>query len=68
MRKIEFIANAENDQIKIPKKYLGQIGSNFKVIIVPNDSEPVVKKRRQLTAVQITTNDLVFNRDEANLK
>ncbi|OGB83887.1 hypothetical protein A3F66_02740 [candidate division TM6 bacterium RIFCSPHIGHO2_12_FULL_32_22] len=69
MRAIEFVANVEDGVIKVPKKYQAQLGDNFRVIILQEESSTAKKKsgkKRSLTAFRITTKDLKFDRDEAN--
>lgn len=69
MHAIEFVANAEDGMIKIPKEYQKQLGDKFRVIIL-HDASAVeakdVRKKRTFDAVRVTTKDLKFDRDEAN--
>ncbi len=69
MEAIEFVANAQNGIIKIPKKYLKNLPEEFRIIILIN-SEPIEKqkeaKKKQLTAIKIKTKGLSFDREEAN--
>ncbi len=69
MRAIEFVANAEDGVIKIPKEYQAQLGDKFRVIILQDEKFSETKKtrkKRTFDAVRITTKDLKFDRDEAN--
>lgn len=68
MRAIEFVSNAKDGIIKIPKEYQSQLGAKFRVIILQDDNNIKQKsnKKRSLKAVRITTKDIKFNRDEAN--
>ncbi len=69
MRAIEFVANVEDGVIKVPKEYQAQLGDNFRVIILQEETPTESKKprkKRSLTAFRTTTKDLKFDRDEAN--
>ena len=69
MHAIEFIAESEEGSIKIPKKYQAQLRNKFRVIILQDELPTETKslpKKRVLNAISYTTNDLKFDRDEAN--
>ena len=68
MHAIEFRANIKNGTIKIPKEYQAQLINECRVIILQGESSVSIgpRKKRRLTALQITTKDLKFDRDEAN--
>ncbi len=70
MKAIEFIADAQDGTIKIPKKYWKDLEQKLRVIILVEEqvSEPKQKKigKRQLKAMSVKTKGLVFDRDEAN--
>lgn len=66
MHAIEFIANAEDGMIKIPKEYQKQLSDKFRVIILQDAETKGPRKKRTFDAVRITTKDLKFDRDEAN--
>lgn len=70
MQAIEFIAHSENGVIKIPQEYQAQLEGDFRVIILKEEINSIKSssKKRRLTAVQITTKDLTFDRDETNTK
>ena len=67
MQAIEFIAEAEDGTIKIPKKHLKNLNKEFRVIIlidgVPKESKT---KKKHLNALKIKTKGFSFSRDEAN--
>ncbi len=64
MRAIEFVADAEDGIIKIPKEYQAQLGHTFRVIILQEESALPKKSRKKRTfdAIRITTKDLKFDR------
>lgn len=69
MKAIEFIANAENGTIKIPKKYWKDLEHELRVIILVKEITPdekLKKTSKQLKAISVKTKGLVFDRDEAN--
>lgn len=69
MHAIEFVANAQDGMIKIPKEYQKQLGDEFRVIILQDALSSEVKKNRRkrtFDAVRITTKDIEFDREEAN--
>lgn len=69
MKAIEFTAIAKQGKtIEIPNEYIDEISGEFRVILLLNSQNKVMKssKKRSLNAVQIDTKDLMFNRDEAN--
>ena len=70
MKAIEFIADAQNGTIKIPKKYWKDLEQKLRVIILVEEQMPEAKQKkivkRQLKALSIKTKGLVFDRDEAN--
>lgn len=68
MHAIEFVASVEDGIIKVPKQYQNQLQEKFRVIILqdtPTEKTPS-KRKKSLTAVQIATKNIHFNRDEAN--
>ena len=67
MKAIEFLSQAKDGNIKIPKKYLKNLKKEFRVIIlIDENTKDTVIKKKHLSALQITTKDFKFNRDEAN--
>jgi len=70
MKAIEFIADAQDGTIKVPKKYWKDLEKKLRVIILVDEqiSEAKPKKvgKRQLKAMSVKTEGLVFDRDEAN--
>lgn len=70
MKAIEFIADAQDGTIKIPKKYWKDLEQKLRVIILVEEqaSESKQKKtgKRQLKAMSVKTKGIVFDRDEAN--
>lgn len=70
MKAIEFIADAQNGTIKIPKKYWKDLEQKLRVIILVEEQIPEAKQKkigkRQLKAMSVKTKGLVFDRDEAN--
>lgn len=71
MKAIEFTAKAEGGTIKIPKKYLNQLHTKFRVIILheaPTDKKAQKKSKRELTTLEIKTKGFKFNREEANAR
>jgi len=70
MKAIEFIADAQDGTIKVPKKYWKDLERNLRVIILVEEHAPETKQKRsgsrKLKAMSIKTKGLVFDRDEAN--
>lgn len=68
MQAIEFVAQAEDGTIKIPKKYLKQLEGDLRIIIliekgVQKDEE---KKKPKFSALKVKTKKIKLSRDEAN--
>jgi hypothetical protein len=66
MEAIEFTTKIEDGTIKIPKKYLGNLPSEFRVIILISETEKPKSSRKKLTAFKVKTKGLHFDRNEAN--
>lgn len=68
MHAIEFVTDAKNGVIQIPKKYLKQLKKHMRVIILVEEEEKKVKTfpKKGLTSLKIKTKGLSFSRDEAN--
>lgn len=68
MHAIEFITDAEDGIIRIPKKYLKDVKKNIRVIILVEEKEKKMKSfpKKGLTSLKLKTKGLSFNRDEAN--
>ena len=70
MKAIEFIADAQDGTIKVPKKYWKDLEQKLRVIILVDEQMPEAKPKkigkRQLKAMSVKTKGLVFDRDEAN--
>lgn len=72
MKAIEFVADAQDGIIKVPRKYWKDLEQKLRVIILVDD--PVVSKqknqkkigKRYLKALSVNTKKLVFDRNEAN--
>ena len=65
MQAFEFNSTVEGGIIKIPDKYLDQIISPVKVIVLTQDNHyPVYKKK--FKAMSLDTRSFKFNRDKAN--
>lgn len=70
MQAIEFITDAEDGIIRIPKKYLKDLKKNIRVIILVEEKEKKAKSfpKKGLTILKIKTKGLSYDRDEANTK
>lgn len=74
MKAIEFVTKIENGTIKVPQKYLGVLGKEFRVILLVDEGlvqivqkkEKSASKKNKKTMFQVKTKDLVFDRNEAN--
>lgn len=66
MKAIEFIADNDGGNIKIPQEYQSQLGGRFRVIILQEDADESKLKKRTFKSISITTSDIDFDRDEAN--
>jgi len=70
MKAIEFIANAQDGTIKIPKKYWKDLEHNLRVIILVEETDTETKQKKtgkqRLKAMSVKTKGLSFDRDEAN--
>lgn len=68
MRIIEFITEAENGTIKIPKKYLDSLKNKLRVIIFITEEETPkkIERKKHFTAFKVDTEGLKFDREEAN--
>ena len=69
MQTIGFTSSTADGVIKIPQEYMSCLGQEVLVILVVNDGvtqKTPESRKRQLTALQIDTKDIVFDRDEAN--
>ena len=71
MKAIEFVAQAKNGVIEIPKEYQEQLKEQFRVIILQEVSTPEkkkIEKKHTLSAAKIKTKGFKFDRDEANAR
>lgn len=67
MEAIEFVTKVENGNIKVPNKYLPELTDEFRVIILIEQKEKKIsKKKKSFKAFAIDTKGLKFDRDEAN--
>ncbi len=68
MKTIEFVTEAEDGTIKIPKKHIKNLKKRFRVIILLEEESQKQKivKKKHFTALKIKTKGFKFNRDEAN--
>lgn len=67
MKAIQFVANEENGVINVPTEYAGKLGEELQVIILIREKKLKKSSKKSLPrSLQISTQDLVFDRDEAN--
>ena len=67
MKTYEFSAAVEdNGIIRIPGKYLHNISSPVKVIVLTNDETQSSNKSKHFSAMKIRTKGFKFDRNEAN--
>ena len=67
MQAIEFLTQAEDGIIKIPKKHIKNFNRKIRVIILAEE-EPAKKKsikKGHFSAIKIKTKGFKFNREEA---
>ena len=67
MQAFEFNSIVEDGLIRIPDRYLEQIVSPVKVIILTQDFSASVRKKK-FSAMSLDTRGYSFNRDEANAR
>lgn len=66
MKAIEFIAQAHDGMITIPKQFTKTITAPVRVIVLIDDVAPKVKRKKQFKAVSLKTKKFIFDRQEAN--
>jgi hypothetical protein len=69
MKAIEFIADAQDGTIKVPKKYWKDLEKKLRVsywLMSKYRSKQKKIGKRKLKAMSVKTKGLVFDRDEAN--
>jgi hypothetical protein len=69
MRAIEFESIIEGDTIRIPTRYVAEVGSIARVILLTDDSLSAAEKRfgnEDFSELHIPTKGWVFSREEAN--
>jgi len=68
MKAIEFIADAQDGTIKVPRKYWKDLKQTVRVIILVEEQAPESKQKkiskRQLKIISVKTKGLVFDRDD----
>ena len=65
MKAFEFSTIVKEGNIRVPDKYLAQIKSPVKVIVLAQDYSPPLNKKK-FTAMSLDTRGYKFDRDEAN--
>lgn len=69
MKAIEFVSNKVDGMIQVPEQFKDLLTGEFRVIILvdePTHLKKIVAEKKQFKAIEITTKDLKFDRDEAN--
>ena len=70
MKAIEFVADAQDGIIKIPKKYWKDLEPGLRIIILVEGKAAVNTQKnggkRRFEAMSVETKGLIFDRDEAN--
>ena len=65
MFKVEFDTKIDSGTIKIPEKYIKNLGSRVKVIILTSEADET-KFFREFKSLKLKTKGLKFNREMAN--
>ena len=66
MKAIEFVAQAHDGVITIPKQFTKTITASVRVIVLIDDTAQKVKRKKQFNAVALKTKKFVFDRQAAN--
>jgi hypothetical protein len=68
MRAFEFVTEAEDGTIKIPKKYIKSLKNKVRVIILVQEEESVEKKekKKRFSAFKVKTKGMHLDREEAH--
>ena len=65
MKAIEFTANTKDGSIQIPKEHLKNLKSDFRVIILVEDSNKS-KKKTKMKSLDVDLVGFEFDRDESH--